>query len=96
MQDGKLLSTYGGHFAEGGLALVMLYDYFHGLDFKKDPGLISYTTFAKIDLANIDGFRTVLTEQNWQSVNFRNFSKTLNPSLNKYDFSWENIFRNIE
>jgi len=96
VQEGKLLSTYGGHFAEGGLALVMLYDYFHGLDFIKDPGLSSYTSFAKIDLTNIDHFNTILTEQNWQSINFRNFSKAINPSLDKYDFSWENMFRNIE
>ncbi|NQZ30755.1 MAG: ABC transporter substrate-binding protein [Oceanospirillaceae bacterium] len=94
--NNKLISSYGGHFVEGGFALVLLYDYFHGIDFIEDPGLKINTEFAKIDLTNIEDFNKVFAEQNWGQINFQHFSKHLTPNVKKYDFSWDNIYKNID
>jgi len=96
VKNGKIISSYGGHFTEGGFALVMLYDFFHGIDFIHDPGLKIETDFSKIDSSNVDQYQTFFTDQNWQKIDFRRFSKKLTPSIRRYDFSWKAIYRNVK
>ena len=96
VKNGKIISSYGGHFTEGGFALVMLYDFFHGIDFINDPGLKVETDFYKIDSLNVDQYQTFFADQNWQKIDFRRFSKKLTPSIRRYDFSWKAIYSNVE
>jgi len=96
VKNGNIISSYGGHFTEGGFALVMLYDFFHGIDFINDPGLKIKTDFSKIDALNVDQYQTFFADQNWQKIDFRRFSKKLTPSIRRYDFSWKAIYSNVE
>jgi len=73
----------------------MLYDYFHQIDFADDVGLTINTSFSKIDRNNLSDFNSVFGSQNWDKIDFRKFSKKLTPSLERYQFNWEEIFRNV-
>jgi ABC-type sugar transport system substrate-binding protein len=92
----KITSTYGGHFLEGGFALVLLYDYSRGRDFKQDPGLTNRTPFSKISLSNINEFKGIYSKEFAEKINFRRFSKIYNPNVKSYNFNWPEIFRNLE
>jgi len=96
VKNGNIISSYGGHFTEGGFALVMLYDYFHGIDFVNDPGLKIETDFSKIDTLNVDQYQTLFADQNWQKIDFTRFSKKLTPSIRRYDFSWKAIYSHVK
>ena len=88
---GRLAASIGGHFTDGGFALVMLYDYFNGIDFKQDPGLTSDSSLALLHSTNIHQYYDFLIQQNWQAVNFRKYSKVYQPAIKKYNFSFSTL-----
>lgn len=75
--------SYGGHFREAGLALLLAYDYFSGHDFGAEIG-----SYIEIELkaATKDNAKQILSdiEQNWRQTNFAQFSKCLNPEFKGY------------
>lgn len=75
--------SYGGHFREAGLALLLAYDYFSGHDFDDEIG-----SYIEIELkaATKDNAKQILSniEQNWRQTNFAQFSKCLNPEFKGY------------
>lgn len=93
VQEGKLTTTVGGHFMEGGWAMVMIYDYHHGRDFISDP---VETRMFSIDASNIQKFSRVFGIQDWEKIDFRQFSKTHNPKLEHYDFSLDAVLKQFE
>lgn len=84
---GELVATYGGHFMEGAWALILLYDYHHGRDFAREPGVSAYSTMYPITSDNAKAYKQVFEDQSWSKVDFRKFSKVLNPSLREYVFT---------
>lgn len=93
VKDGTLATTVGGHFMDGAWSLVMLYDYHHGKDFNND----SYTPeMYSIDRHNIDQYMNNLGPMEWDAIDFTQFSKTLNPSLESYDFSLDAVLKQFE
>ena len=87
IKSGRLTSLAGGHFITGAWSLVMLYDYHHGRDFK-DEGL-------ELERSMFTEFTPVLADRyierfgrGFSGVDFRRFSKTLNPKLKTYNFSF--------
>ncbi len=96
VRSGELAATMGGHFMEAGWALVMIYDYHHDIDFKRDPGISTVTKMQAITQENIERYTSLLERRDWKKVNFRQFSKKLNPELTKYDFSLQHILNAID
>jgi len=87
LRDGKLSALAGGHFICGAWALVMLYDYAHGRDFR-DEGLdLDRPMFTNFDAATAATFLERYGE-NFDRVGFRRFSKALNPKVRRYDFDF--------
>jgi ABC-type sugar transport system substrate-binding protein len=86
VRDGTLLMTVGGHFMNGGWALVLLYDFFHGIDFVS-AGVTFGTDMQTITRANVESLFPLLVESRWETFDFRQFSKARNPRLREYDFS---------
>ncbi len=94
IKNGKLDASVGGHFTEVGFALVLLYDYMNGKDFYEELGGTIKTEMSLLTKENIDKYYKLLTEQNWEQINFSKYSKTLNSKVKKYNFSFETLLDN--
>lgn len=89
VRAGDMLASVGGHFMEAGLALLLIYDHHHGRDFTADPGVHFKTPMHTLNRDGIDAyFEAVGASPDWSSIDFRQFTKTHNPDLERYDFSW--------
>lgn len=83
---GDLASLSGGHFMAGAWSLVLLYDYAHGHDFAQTEGLVLFRPmFMQFDKESarryLERFGAGLG-----GVDFRPYSKVLQPGLRRYDF----------
>eukprot|EP00752_Nemacystus_decipiens_P015499 g13830.t1 len=84
--DGRLSFLMGGHFMTGGAAIVMLYDHAMGKDFA-EIGKEQRLGFGLLHAGNIRQLAPVLAQRNWSWVDFRRFSRALNPERGDYNFS---------
>lgn len=91
VENGALSATFGGHFMEGGWALVLLYDYHHGVDFADDLGIEIRTRFESITKANVDRYKSLLIDENYEDIDFRGFSKVYNKQLKRYNFDIKKV-----
>ncbi len=86
VQDKKLVATMGGHFMNGGWAAVVLYDYFHGVDFAQESAQLK-TRMKPLTPQNIDQYLKKFGANTWQDINFTSYSKLHNPGLTHYHFN---------
>lgn len=94
IKAGEMTASGGGHFMEGGWAMVMLYDYFHGKDFASAGGQFE-SRLLMIDGANVESYLKHFSGKNWRQIDFKKFSKTYNPALTEYDFSLSKILQQL-
>lgn len=85
---GELTTSVGGHFMDGAWALVMLYDYHHGIDFISDPW---QSTMFAIDRDTLASYHALFGNREWDMIDFTRYSKMKNPGLTSYDFSLDSI-----
>lgn len=88
VKRGEMSATIGGHFLYGGWTMVLLYDYHHGRDFASEqtdwrPKMTAITQ------NNWSRYQRLIDHTECSKIDFRKFSKTLNPRLKHYDFSNE-------
>ena len=93
IKDGSLTVSVGGHFMTGAWALILLHDYHHGRDFADEGLALQRPIFGVLNRNNIDVFLNKFGDRKWNKVDFRMFSKVLNPHLMKYDFSTEAVIK---
>lgn len=86
----ELTLSIGGHFLEASWVIVMLYDYFHGIDFAQE-GLVMKSKMNLLTKDNLDTYFKHLGTGDWEKVNFSKFSKKLHPELKRYNFGLEAI-----
>lgn len=91
VREGRMVTTLGGHFLEGAWALVLLHDHHHGRDFASE-GLDWHTAMVPITRDTVDTFLRFLGEGEWESIDFRAFSRVANPEVKHYDFSLRALF----
>lgn len=92
IKSGRLAALAGGHFICGAWALVMLYDYENGRDFALTEGLeLSLSMFTLFTQKDADRFVARFGKLQFNQVNFRRFSKVLNPKLKHYDFNFRQL-----
>jgi len=96
VENGYIDVTVGGHFINGGIALVLIYDYFHGKDFKAELGVEINLDMSKLTLQNIKQYNANFSSSNWDKIDFKKYSKVYNTKLNRYDFSLEKFMNDIE
>lgn len=89
INNGDMVTSLGGHFMTGGWVLVLLHDYHFGRDFAEEGVRLQYKIFGAIHHGNIDFFVEKFGDKNWGKIDFTNFSKVINPSINKYNFTLE-------
>ncbi len=85
--QGRISALAGGHFTAAAWGLVMLYDYHHGKDFRKEGLELTLPLFVLLDEERARRFLSRFGEEDFSSVAFRPFSKHLNPHLQTYQFS---------
>ncbi|MBN1377747.1 MAG: ABC transporter substrate-binding protein [Gammaproteobacteria bacterium] len=84
--DGKISTVMFGHFLEGAWALVLCHDYAHGVDFANSTGVRISTPLSIMDTSNYKQYQTLLKKENWEKIDFKEFSKMHNPNLSEYNF----------
>jgi len=92
IRDGGLAVSVGGHFMTGAWALILLHDYFHGRDFAEIGTELQFPIFSSLDRRNVDRYLAVFGDGDWNKIDFRKFSKVLNPRLLQYTFSLEGVY----
>jgi ABC-type sugar transport system substrate-binding protein len=85
--QGRISSLAGGHFTAGAFALVMLYDYHRGRDFKRQGLELREPLFVLLDEERAQRFLTRFGSEDFSSVDFRQFSLALHPEQRRYRFS---------
>lgn len=88
VKSGDFVASAGGHFMEGAMALIEMYDYLNGIDFAQSEGLQQKTPMHLLTKENLSKFSLVLEKKNWNKINFKSFSKKLNPTIKKYNFDF--------
>lgn len=91
--DGHLSALSGGHFIAGAWSLLMLYDYDRGVDFVNEGLELDRSMFTLFDAAAAERFLRDYGELDFSRVDFRRYSKALNPRLKRYDFSFRQLLK---
>jgi ABC-type sugar transport system substrate-binding protein len=92
VKSGRLTALAGGHFIAGAWALVMLYDYHHGRDFADEGLQLERSMFVLFTPAMAQQFEDRFG-QRYNSIDFRRYSKVLNPKLMRYSFGFAQLLR---
>lgn len=82
VRNEEFATTVGGHFMDGGWALVMLYDYIHGVEIPRN----NTSQFSRLTAKNVDEYLHHFGDGDWSKIDFKRFSKHLNPDRKSYDF----------
>jgi ABC-type sugar transport system substrate-binding protein len=96
IKSGEMVASAGANVFEAAWALIVLHDYFHGIDFAETEGLKMRSNMPLMTLSRVEEYEKALDPTTWQKINFRNFSKHYNHSLKKYDFGIESILRELD
>ncbi|WDP89620.1 MAG: ABC transporter substrate-binding protein [Desulfobacter sp.] len=89
IKEGKIYASVGGHFLNGGWSLILLYDYHHGIDFKDEMGVTIQKPLSVITPDNVVRYESLLSTENWDSINFKEFTKTHRGRDFSYSFTIE-------
>jgi ABC-type sugar transport system substrate-binding protein len=92
LHEGRLAAVAGGHFITGAWSLVMIYDYAHGRDFKDEGLELDRPMFTLFDDASARRF-VELYGDGFGRIDFRRYSKALNPGLRKYNFDFGQLLK---
>lgn len=92
LRDGKLAALAGGHFLTGAWAMVMLYDLAHGRDFRDQGTELHFPLFTLFDTELSLRFEERFGAAS-APMDFRPYSKVLNPELDKYNFTISALLR---
>ncbi len=94
VKNRRMVVTVGGHFMVGGWALVVLYDYEHGIDFR--PFEMKADLFGTITSHNVNEYMTQLGRQNWEKIDFLKFTKKHNTAIKSYNFSLNKVLNTLK
>lgn len=86
VEDKQFIATVGGHFMEGGWAVIMMSDYLRGKDFITESASMNSPMMA-ITNENVLEYRKKLNSGSWDTINFAIYSKVMNPRMKTYKFS---------
>lgn len=82
--------SVGGQFLLAGFSMVLLHDYLNGFDFAEESATMRMRMFA-FTRENIRQYTDTLGKAEWDKIDFRRFSKQLNPGLTKYNFGFREV-----
>ncbi|HPE61730.1 MAG TPA: ABC transporter substrate-binding protein [Thiolinea sp.] len=85
VQSGRFDVSVGGHVVEGAWVAVMLHDYLQGRDFA-DEGLEQHSPMQAFPMQYAPAYLKRIREQDWDDIDFCQFSRVLNPEVRHYAF----------
>ena len=94
VKSGRLTALAGGHFIVGAWALVMIHDYHKGRDFVDEGLQLERSMFVLFDPQLVTVFENRFGERSrdeFGGVDFRRYSKVLNPSVKRYAFGFSQL-----
>ena len=91
VKSGDQFVSIGGHFLEGGWAVVLIYDYLKGKDFAK-MNLRWRSKMASVTAPKWITQKKQLEKITPNFVDFKRYSRFLNPENSSYDFRLESLF----
>lgn len=80
---------------EIGWGLILFYDYLNGKDFASESTMFKSAMKPLTD-KNVDIFPYLEEENCWEKVNFRSYTKVLNPKLKQYRFDLTILLRSAK
>ena len=96
LKSGKTAVSVGGHYVEGAWALILIYDFLNGYDFK-DFGLMTFSTrmsaCSAAEYSTTGDLRKRLSNERLKEINFKKFTRTHNPGLKEYSFNIDEIIK---
>ncbi len=92
IKNGELIVDVGGHFLEAAWATILLYDYFHGIDFQNE-GFQMRSPMFPIYKNNIDDITSLFYALKENRIDFTSFSKFHHPELTHYQFQLNKILQ---
>lgn len=91
IKAGNMVGSAGGHFMEGGWAVVLAYDYVKGRDFKDIIGLESKSEMGFLDQSSLAAYTEKFGAGNFESIDFTQFSRVYHPELQTYAFGLSRV-----
>lgn len=91
LQDGTLEALAGGHFMAGAWSLVMIYDYHKGMDFRSEGVALTRPMFHLFNPASATRYMQRYGGMDFDTIDFRHYSKVLNPKLSRYNFDFKQL-----
>ena len=92
LRNGELTALAGGHFMAGAWGMVMLYDHYHGHDFAAEGLELKRDMFWLFNAQTSVQFEKRFANSA-ETIDFRPFSKHLNPGLTHYQFDLERLLK---
>ena len=92
LKSGRLAALAGGHFITGAWALVMVYDHHRGRDFADEGLALERSMFTLFNERTADIFLARFGDRA-EPVDYRRYSKVLNPQVRRYEFGFEQLLR---
>lgn len=86
LTSGGLDVSLGGHAMEAGWALVLLYDYLSGMDFKEEAGVLLHSSMNVLNADNIQDVKNLLSAEYLSGIDFQHYSRCLNEGRSRYLF----------
>ena len=71
----------------------MIYDYTHGKDFASEGLELDQSMFTLFTPALATRYLERFGDMNFERIDFRRYSKALNPKLKRYDFNFKQLLK---
>ena len=94
VRGGQMTLTHGGHFLAGAWVVILIHDLDQGYDFADLSTEIGFPMSA-IDTGNADEFLDAFRDQDWSRIDFRKFSRAVNPDSNEYEFTLTKLLQSL-
>jgi ABC-type sugar transport system substrate-binding protein len=91
--SGEMLLTHGGHFLGGAWVMVLIRDHHDGRDFAEEDVRLQFpmTAFTRPIAARFPNIGKI----DWRRVDFTKFSKSKNPSIQRYSFTADAVMNQL-
>lgn len=85
--------SYGGHFIEAGIALILAFDTLNGHDFESDLGVQIKTEMNIMHHGNVTDIGNILDFAHWKNLDFKHLTKTYNKDLKNYQLNFKSLLQ---
>lgn len=94
IKNGRMMTSFGGHFMETGWIAILLHDYFHNKDFASET--VNFKSqMATLSSTDSTKYLKEFKLENFKKIDFSQFSKVKHPETKKYDFRFALVMKKL-